>query len=68
MQSNSVLLTPEHAAARLGVAKQSLAKWRVSGIGPVFVKVGSRVFYRQQDLDAWVETRLRRSTSEYEAA
>lgn len=67
MQSN-VLLTPEHAAARLGVAKQSLAKWRVSGTGPVFVKVGSRVFYRPQDLDAWVETRLRRSTSEYEAA
>lgn len=67
MQSNA-LLTPEHAATRLGVAKQSLAKWRVSGTGPVFVKVGSRVFYRPQDLDAWVETRLRRSTSEYEAA
>lgn len=66
MQSN-VLLTPEQAAARLGVAKQSLAKWRVAGTGPVFAKVGSRVFYRPQDLDAWVETRLRRSTSEYEA-
>lgn len=39
-----------------------------AGTGPVFVKVGSRVFYRPQDLDAWVETRLRRSTSEYEAA
>ena len=63
MQS-TVLLTPERAAACLGVAKQSLAKWRVSGIGPGFVKVGARVFYRPQDLDAWLETRVRHSTSD----
>ncbi len=59
-----VLLTTERAAACLGVAKQSLVKWRVSGIGPRFIKIGARVFYRPQDLDAWLETRVRHSTSD----
>ncbi len=64
----TVLLTTKVAAELLGVARNTLAKWRVSGNGPAFVKLGSRAFYRAQDLDAWLGTRVRHSTSEYEAA
>jgi hypothetical protein len=52
------------------VAKQTLAKYAVTGGGPVYRNFGSRVVYESSDLDAWVEARLtgrRRSTSELTA-
>lgn len=50
-------LDTDQAAAHVGVAAKTLANWRSSGKGPVYVKVGSLVTYRKQDLDAWLETR-----------
>jgi len=38
------------------------ARWR--GDGPAFVKIGGGVFYRPQDLDSYIESRVRYSTSE----
>jgi predicted DNA-binding transcriptional regulator AlpA len=57
--------TPE-AARYVALSESSLTKMRLSGgDGPPFVKVGPRaVAYRKADLDAWLETRVRRSTSE----
>jgi predicted site-specific integrase-resolvase len=58
------LLTPVQAAERLGVSPQVLERWRGAGGGPVFVKLsGKFVRYRQQDLDAFVETNCRHSTA-----
>jgi hypothetical protein len=51
----------------LRVAKQTLAKFAVTGEGPAYRSFGSRVVYDPADLDAWIATRLtkaRRSTSE----
>ncbi len=43
----------------LVVAEKSLSKWRWSGQGPRFVKVGTRrVAYRPTELDAWASARL----------
>ena len=39
-------------------------KARVLGTGPRFAKLGGRVVYKIEDLDAWVESRTVRSTSE----
>lgn len=49
----------------------SLANMRMEGTGPIYQKAGAsiraRIFYRPEDLDAWVASRFRRwaSTSEY---
>lgn len=59
------LLRPEAAALALGVAKQTLARWRCEGQGPRFVKIGRRlVAYRREDLDAWISARGAGSTVE----
>ena len=63
--SNSLLISPEQAAAMLGIARQTLAKWRWAGFGPPFVKVGRKIAYPQRELDKWVAERTYHSTTEY---
>jgi predicted DNA-binding transcriptional regulator AlpA len=58
------LLTPSEAAARTRLARQTLARLRVEGKGPAFVKLGGRVAYRQSAVETWITSRTRRSTSE----
>ena len=38
-------------------SKQTFARWRCEGKGPPFVKAGSRVLYRGQDILDWLEAR-----------
>lgn len=56
-------LSPNEAAALLGVAPGTLANWRHRGGGPRFVKVGSRVRYRACDVEEWLDGQTRTSTS-----
>jgi predicted DNA-binding transcriptional regulator AlpA len=59
-----VLKTAE-AAVYTGRSESGLEKMRCSGTGPPFVKLGSRsVGYLREDLDAWLASRRRSSTSE----
>jgi predicted DNA-binding transcriptional regulator AlpA len=57
------LLRTAQAARRLCVSSSLLEKMRVSGDGPPFLKIGRIVCYSETDLEAWLATRLRRSTS-----
>lgn len=57
-------LIEKEAARLLGFSVRTLQAWRVRGGGPLFVKAGRSVRYRPSDLEAWVEERLRRSTSD----
>lgn len=60
----SRLLTPADAGLLLGGIKVStLAGWRVEGSGPRFVRIGSRIFYRDSDLQEWLESRTFASTA-----
>lgn len=43
----------------LPIAKATLAKWRWNGNGPAFVKLGARVMYRRDDLEAWIASNTR---------
>jgi predicted DNA-binding transcriptional regulator AlpA len=64
--SVTILRTPE-AAEYLRLSKSTLTKMRLRGgpDTPPFVKLGSRsVGYRIDDLDAWLDTRRRASTSD----
>ncbi|MEI2415488.1 helix-turn-helix domain-containing protein [Orrella sp. JC864] len=42
-----------NAARYLGRAKGTLAAWAIQGKGPKYIKRG-RVWYRKEDLDAWL--------------
>ena len=60
--------TPE-AARYVALSESTLTKMRLTGNGPLFVKVGPRaVAYRKSDLDEWLAERVRRSTSDRPAA
>jgi predicted DNA-binding transcriptional regulator AlpA len=59
-----VLRTPE-AAKYLGLAVSTLEKFRLTGEGPKFVRIGVRaVGYLTDDLEEWLRKRVRSSTSE----
>ncbi|MNF93936.1 Helix-turn-helix domain protein [compost metagenome] len=59
------LLTPEQVAAALALSKRTLAAWRSSRRNPLpYVKVGSRVRYRRQDVDAWLQNQVHTSNTE----
>lgn len=58
-----ILRTPD-AARRVGLSESSLEKARCRGDGPAFIKIGSRaVGYLISDLDEWLSSRRRTSTS-----
>ena len=60
-----ILRTPE-AAKYLGLSESTLEKMRImGGDSPPFVRLTKRaVGYIQKDLDAWLESRSRKSTSQ----
>jgi hypothetical protein len=51
------------AARHLGVSEAFLERKRCTGGGPAFVKLGARVTYRREDLDAWIAANRRYSTN-----
>jgi len=57
------LRTPE-AARFLGLSGRTLEKHRTYGTGPRYSKLGGRVVYRLNDLQAWVERGAKSSTSD----
>ena len=50
----STLLTEEDVAKQLHVSVASLRRWRLEMRGPQFIKVGSLVRYRPEELEAWL--------------
>jgi predicted DNA-binding transcriptional regulator AlpA len=57
------LRTPE-AARFVGLSIRTLEKHRIYGTGPRYSKLGGRVVYRLEDLQAWVELGAKASTSD----
>lgn len=55
------LRTPE-AARFLGLSDRTLEKHRSYGTGPIYRKIGGRVVYTIEDLQAWSERGARTST------
>ena len=62
------LITPEEIAMRWGVTLHTLGQWRWKGGGPLFVKIGRKVFYRQQDIIDFEVQMRRHNTSINKAA
>ena len=52
----SELLNETEVAKKLRVSLACLRRWRLEKRGPVFLKIGPLVRYRQEDLDAWLQS------------
>ena len=57
------LRTPE-AARFVGLSIRTLEKHRTYGTGPRYSKLGGRIVYRLEHLQAWVELGAKTSTSD----
>ena len=62
------MLRTQAAATYCGSSASTFEKLRLTGDGPVYSKIGRRVVYRIEDLDAWLASKRRRSTSDTDMA
>ena len=51
-------------AVRWKISHRTLERWRWTGEGPKFLKVGGRVIYRLSDIEEYEQTIVRSSTSD----
>jgi len=65
LNSGERLLTPKEAANFLRLSVSWLAKARMRGDGPPYVKLGRAIRYREGALVQWLRSRQRLSTSEW---
>ena len=60
---NRKMRTPD-AASYAGVSTSTFNKWRITGEGPRYSKLGKIVVYDRADLDTWLASKRRTSTSD----
>jgi predicted DNA-binding transcriptional regulator AlpA len=60
----SALLTAKEAGTRFRVSLSWLAKARMRGDGPPYIKIGRSIRYAEAALIQWMKSRQRLSTSE----
>lgn len=58
-------LDTRQAAAYLGphISHRTLEDYRVRGGGPIYCRLGRHVIYQTDDLDAWLASKRRQSTT-----
>ena len=56
------LLNETQAAERLGLKPETLRRWRWSGDGPAFLKIGGAVRYEPSAIEGFID-RARQATS-----
>src|SRR5260370_37940058 len=49
------LLSPQEVSQVTGIAVATLDTWRCRRIGPQFIKLGRKIWYRLLDLEAWIK-------------
>ena len=62
--SPPTLIDTDDLAKYLGNEVNTCEGWRLKGIGPSYIKVGRLVRYRSEDIDLWLKSQTRNSTSE----
>jgi hypothetical protein len=56
-------LNQKELAARWNLSHRTLERWRWIGEGPQYLKIGGRVVYRLEDVEAVEADQIRKSTS-----
>ena len=57
MRDKTILLvsqTPKQVSANYGISVGTLANWRTQKRGPKYYKVGGKVLYRTEDVEAFL--------------
>ena len=57
-------LTTEQLADRWQIRPKTLCNWRVSGMGPKFLKIGQRVLYPMDLIEEFERSRLKSNTQQ----
>ncbi len=60
--NDETLIRASKISGYTGIARQTHARWRHEGAGPMFVRLGRRMFYRAGDVRAWINERVRQNT------
>lgn len=55
-------LNQNELAARWNLSPRTLEQWRWRGVGPQYLKLGGRVGYRLEDIEAFEAAHLHRNT------
>ncbi|RDV04519.1 helix-turn-helix transcriptional regulator [Undibacter mobilis] len=58
------LLDQNQVSERWGVSVRTLERYRLTGTGPRFIRIGRLVRYRESDLEEYVFDHVRTSTSQ----
>ena len=59
------LLTTKAVGQYIGAAEETVRSWRRTGFGPPFIRLSPRaVRYKREDVEAWLATNKRISTSQ----
>ena len=63
---HSIVYTEREAAALIHpeMNHRTLARWRITGEGPTYLKLGHRIGYRDIDIETFKQQCTRQSTSE----
>ena len=48
-------VSAEQAAKLFGVTKNCLARWRSEKAGPAYYRLAGRIYYKREDLEAFIE-------------
>jgi hypothetical protein len=59
-----IRITETELAEYWGVKKKTLQNWRSAGIGPMYIKIGSRVIYTKDAVLEYEQTRTFRGPGE----
>jgi predicted DNA-binding transcriptional regulator AlpA len=58
MAESSIYLTEAEFAERYHLGRRTLQRWRITGEGPQWCRLGSRrILYRLSDVEAWAAAR-----------
>ncbi len=63
-RSDAICINQIELAERWRISPRTLERWRWTGEGPKFLKVGGRVVYRLADIDQYEQMAIRSSTSD----
>lgn len=56
-------LNSKRLARRWGLSHRTLERWRHRGTGPAHLKIGGRILYRLQDIEAFETARVQEANA-----
>lgn len=62
------ILTEKEASQWFGISASYLQKGRMKGNGPAFSRVGTRIYYKREVLEAFFDGQQFTSTAQYDTA